>query len=315
LGDKMTGNKFHKDKLFAKVSHTATSGVVGDAEYEVLGEIKLSVATDFTTSGTLTVQGRIKHSSSWQTIGTLTSGGDFDTFDIDAYDFIRFNFTVTAGSTGEIAASGFFKAAASGGATNTFATIQTDAGTNPVADSATDTLTLTSSDSFITITGNSTTDTVDLTMPSQILLNSGSQAAPSLSFTGDVDTGIYSSGSNQFRLVAGNTSIARISTSSFTQYKPSYQANGTVSLPSFSFTGMTNGGIYRDSGSNELRMSIEADDKMTWAETKVSVFEPLQLSQYTTAGLPTASSFEGCIVYDTDTNTIKWSNGTSWATI
>jgi hypothetical protein len=160
LGDKMTGNKFHKDKLFAKISHTATSGVVGDTEYEVLGEIKLSVATDFATSGTLTVQGRIKHSSSWQTIGTLTSGGDFDTFDIDAYDFIRFNFTVAAGSTGEIAASGFFKAAAGGGATNSFATIQTDTGTNPVADSATDTLTLTNTDNVIGISGNSTTDTV-----------------------------------------------------------------------------------------------------------------------------------------------------------
>jgi hypothetical protein len=154
----MTGNKFHKDKMFAKISHTASSGVVGDAEYEVLGEIKISVATTFATSGTLTVQGRIKHSSSWQTVGTLTSGGDFDTFDIDAYDFIRFNFTVAAGSTGEIAASGFFKAAAGGGAA--FSTIQTDAGTSPVAVAA-DTLTLTSSDSSVTITGNSTTDTVD----------------------------------------------------------------------------------------------------------------------------------------------------------
>lgn len=162
----MTGNKYHKDKMFAKIAHTATSGVVGDAEYEVLGEVKLSIATTFTTSGTLTIQGRIKHSTSWQTIGTLTSGGDFDTFDIDAYDFIRFNFTVAAGSTGEIAASGFFKAAASGGATNTFATIQTDAGTSPVADSATDTLTLTSSDASITITGNSTTDTVDMVVAS-----------------------------------------------------------------------------------------------------------------------------------------------------
>ena len=27
-----TGNKFHKDKLFAKISHTATSGVVGQDE-------------------------------------------------------------------------------------------------------------------------------------------------------------------------------------------------------------------------------------------------------------------------------------------
>lgn len=43
-----------------------------------------------------------------------------------------------------------------------FTTIQTDAGTSPVADSVTDTLTLTSSDASVTITGTAGTDTVDL---------------------------------------------------------------------------------------------------------------------------------------------------------
>jgi hypothetical protein len=158
-----TGRKFSKDKKFINFTHTAASGVVGDTEYEVFGEVKLSVATDFTTSGTLTVQGRIKDSTAWQSVGTLAADVDFDTFDIDAYDYIRFNFTVQAGSTGEIVASGFFKASASTGSTSIFNTIQCDAGTNPVADSATDTLTITSSDASVTITGNSTTDTIDLT--------------------------------------------------------------------------------------------------------------------------------------------------------
>jgi len=161
-----TGKKYSKDKLFAKITHTASSGVVGLDEYETFGEVKLSIATDFTTSGTLTVQGRIKYSSSWQAVGTLTSGGDFDSFDIDVYDYIRFNFTVAAGSTGEIAASGFFKASSSGGgASSSFTTIQADAGTNPVADSSTDTLTITSGDGSVVVTGNSTTDTIALTTP------------------------------------------------------------------------------------------------------------------------------------------------------
>lgn len=47
-------------------------------------------------------------------------------------------------------------------ATAAFKTIQTDAGTYPVATSATDTLTLTSPDGSVTITGNSATDTVSL---------------------------------------------------------------------------------------------------------------------------------------------------------
>jgi hypothetical protein len=155
--------KYGKDKLFTKIDHTATSGVVGDAEYQVHGENAIRVATTFTTSGTLTVQGRIENSDTWDALGTLTSGGDTDEFDIGSYDYIRYNFTVAAGSTGEIAASGFFKGSSgSAGATNTFSIMQTDAGTSPTADSATDTLTFTSSDASVTITGNSTTDTIDL---------------------------------------------------------------------------------------------------------------------------------------------------------
>ena len=162
----MAGNrrKFGKDKLFTKINHAATSGVIGDAEYQVHGENALRVATTFTSSGTLTIQGRIENSDTWDALGTLTSGGDTDEIDIGSYDYVRFNFTVAAGSTGEIAASGFFKgsSAGGGGATNSFSIMQTDAGTSPTADSATDTLTLTSSDASVTVTGNSTTDTIDL---------------------------------------------------------------------------------------------------------------------------------------------------------
>ena len=163
----MAGNrrKYGKDKFFNKISHTATSGVVGDAEYQVHGENALRVVCTFTTSGTLTIQGRIENSATWDNLGTLAAAGDTDEFDIGSYDFVRFNFTVAAGSTGEIAASGFFKgssASAGGGAANSFTIFQTDAGTSPTADSATDTITFTSSDASITVTGNSTTDTVDL---------------------------------------------------------------------------------------------------------------------------------------------------------
>ena len=58
----------------------------------------------------------------------------------------------------------FTEGGTSGGTSDSFKTIQVDAGTNPVADSATDVLTLTSSDGSILITGNSATDTIDLTV-------------------------------------------------------------------------------------------------------------------------------------------------------
>ena len=37
-----------------------------------------------------------------------------------------------------------------------------------------------------------------------------------------------------------------------------------------------------------------------------------QLPKITTSYLPTASGFEGCMVYDTTTNTVKWSDGVVW---
>ncbi len=51
---------------------------------------------------------------------------------------------------------------------NSFVTIATPAGTNPVASTPTDTLNLTSVDTSITITGNSGTDTVDFALSSAI---------------------------------------------------------------------------------------------------------------------------------------------------
>lgn len=55
-----------------------------------------------------------------------------------------------------------------GGASDSFNTIQTPAGTAPVASSPTDVLTLTSSDNSLTITGDSTTDTVDFVVASSV---------------------------------------------------------------------------------------------------------------------------------------------------
>jgi len=55
----------------------------------------------------------------------------------------------------------------SGASSNSFATINCPAGTDPVADSSTDTLNLTSTDSSVTITGTASTDTVNLAVPTK----------------------------------------------------------------------------------------------------------------------------------------------------
>lgn len=42
---------------------------------------------------------------------------------------------------------------------------------------------------------------------------------------------------------------------------------------------------------------------------------PLPLAQYTTAALPSAALYEGCLVYDTTTSTVKFSDGATWASL
>lgn len=89
--------------------------------------------------------------------------------------------------------------------TDSFSTIQPDAGTSPVADGPADTLTLTSSDASLTITGNATTDTINYVVNTTNLakLNTSNVFASTISAsnlsgtnTGDVTLGAVGSSSN-----------------------------------------------------------------------------------------------------------------------
>lgn len=56
---------------------------------------------------------------------------------------------------------------------------------------------------------------------------------------------------------------------SASRFKSAYSIslpNGIVTAPAIQFTGMTNGGLYRDSGNNSLRMAIEGVDSMCWED-------------------------------------------------
>lgn len=153
----MADKQLIKEKLQTKISHdTSASGVIGQDEYKVEGENKLRVVTDFTSSGVLTVQGRINQDDSWTSLGTLASGGDNQEIEIATYDYVRFNFTTPSGSAGEVAVSAFFSQAGGG---NAFSTFQTTSGTSPVATAGESTITFTAG-SNMTITGDSSTDTI-----------------------------------------------------------------------------------------------------------------------------------------------------------
>jgi len=157
----MAGRKDFMGKMAATIAITAATGVHGAKEYEMYGEAQLRAnVTGVGGTCEITIQGRLSRESAWSTITIITGTGTTGAVNVSTWDFVRFNVT-NADGTGEVTASGFFSKPAL--SSDSFTTIQVDAGTNPVADSDADTLTLTSSDSSVTITGNSTTDTIDLT--------------------------------------------------------------------------------------------------------------------------------------------------------
>jgi len=78
----------------------------------------------------------------------------------------------------------------------------------------------------------------------RIRVGTGTEGNPEISFVSDVDTGIWRTGTNNFRFVAGATSIAGISSAGLTMYDGQILAlDGTVAAPSYSFVTQQNTGI------------------------------------------------------------------------
>lgn len=122
----------------------------------------------------------------------------------------------------------------SAGIGNSFTTIQTPAGTSPVADSSSDTLTLTSSNNSITITGNSTTDTIDLI--------TAAVAAPDVTYTPTTSTDWISAPTtaqgaldNLAAYVSGGLST-QVKTANYTALKTDGYLYGATAGGAFAFT-------------------------------------------------------------------------------
>jgi hypothetical protein len=72
----------------------------------------------------------------------------------------------------------------------------------------------------------------------------GTAGAPTVTFTGDTNTGIYSPGTDQVGISAGGTSRFEVSTTATTSTLPVVHPLGAVGTPSITFTGDLNTGIY-----------------------------------------------------------------------
>jgi hypothetical protein len=86
------------------------------------------------------------------------------------------------------------------------------------------------------------TTAVSSTLAVDVLL--GAVGTPSLTFTGDLNTGIYSPGADQVAITTGGTARLNADTAAVTSTLPVVHPLGAVGTPSITFTGDLNTGIW-----------------------------------------------------------------------
>lgn len=83
----------------------------------------------------------------------------------------------------------------------------------------------------------------------------GSAGSPGVSFSTDIDTGLYSNGANDLGVSVGGTQRIQINTSSIHSYLPHYFLTGSGAVPSISFANDIDTGLYNP-GPNDIAITV-----------------------------------------------------------
>lgn len=95
------------------------------------------------------------------------------------------------------------------------------------------------------------------TITTPLLCSSGGQTAPSLSTSGDTNTGVHFPAADQMAVTVGGTTSHTFSTSAETITKPLQCADGSASAPSYAYSNDTGLGTYR-AANDELGVAVNA---------------------------------------------------------
>lgn len=104
-----------------------------------------------------------------------------------------------------------------------------------------------------------------ITTPSftgQCSFAAGSAASPSITFTGDTNTG-FSNTADAIVASTGGTTRFTITTTNLRGDLPFQGANGTAGTPTFGFFGASGNGMFYDSGSSELEFATSGGSKLS----------------------------------------------------
>ena len=139
-------------------------------------------------------------------------------------------------------------------------------------------------------------DTVSLTLAPEvtsITVGLGSASAPSMTFSGDTNTGIYSPGADSLSIVCAGSAQIGVGNGYVTFVAPMFIPDGSAASPGLSYGSDTDCGWYRI-GANNLGLALNGtkylDASTTLFDFSTSVRAKLAVSSETTGTLTAASS-------------------------
>ena len=110
-----------------------------------------------------------------------------------------------------------------------------------------------------------------------IRLPSGTVSLPSLCFSSDTNTGIYSSIPDNFDISVNGVNKLNIATTFFAPKDPIQAVAGTVGAPAYSFGGSPGSGMYQSTSSN-LDFALNTSTKLTISSTEFNIKQKLEIS-------------------------------------
>lgn len=125
----------------------------------------------------------------------------------------------------------------------------------------------------------------------QQLGGGGSASAPTYSFSTDPDSGIYSTGSNQVGISAGNTVVWSSSSTGSTYTVPLRASDGSATLPSVSFANLTGAGLYNETATaNTMGLATGNAKRGQLNSTALAMSVPITTSSTTESTTPGTGS-------------------------
>ena len=105
-------------------------------------------------------------------------------------------------------------------------------------------------------------DSLGLATTVPLMIPDGTESSPALTFNNDLNSGIYSGGTNSVNIVAGAVNRVNVSSSGLEATVPIIVPTGNLANPSIKFTGVNDTGIYR-SNTSEISIATGGTQKLT----------------------------------------------------